>query len=233
MNHDFPDARQHAPATQRNRRPIVEVLRKYLPKSGLVLEIASGTGEHACFFANHLRECQWQPSDMNDLSIHSIEAWRSQIKLPNLYPPTLLDVTASPWTVEQENVSSLPSALEPNPDPELPKSLSTDQIRANLQAIVNINMIHISPWAACEGLFAGAERLLPPGGVLYLYGPFKRDGGHTAPSNAAFDQSLRSRDPEWGVRDLEQVTAVAERHGLSCQTVIPMPANNFSVIFTT
>ena len=226
MNHDFPDARQHAPATQRNRRPIVEVLKDHLPTTGVVLEIASGTGEHACFFANHLPHLQWLPSDINELSLRSIADWRSQIELPNLYPPILLDVTQSPWTIEQESIPIPSPPLAPDP------RLTVPQIRTHIQAIVNINMIHISPWSACEGLFAGAGRILPQGGVLYLYGPFKRDGAHTAPSNAAFDQSLRSRNPEWGIRDLDQVTAVAKEHGLSRQAVIPMPANNFSVIFT-
>ena len=225
MTQDFSDARQHAPATQRNRRPILEVLRQHIPTPGVVLEIASGTGEHACFFANHLPHCQWLPSDTNELSLRSIEAWRRQIDLPNLYPPILLDVTQAPWSIEQENAPIPAPPLEPDP------ALSTTQIRPNIRAIVNINMIHISPWSACEGLFAGAGRLLPEGGVLYLYGPFKRDGQHTAPSNAAFDQSLRSRNAEWGVRDLDVVTAVAQSQGFLRQDVIPMPANNLSVIF--
>ena len=225
MNPDVPNARQHAPATQRNRRPILDVLRRHLLTPGIVLEIASGTGEHACFFANHLPHCQWLPSDTNELSLRSIEAWRSQIALPNLYPPILLDVTTSPWTVEQENVSIASTPLAPD------TSVTTTHICTHLQAIVNINMIHISPWSACEGLFAGAGRLLPEGGVLYLYGPFKREGVHTAPSNEAFDQSLRSRNAEWGVRDLDAVVAIAHSQGLSLQDIIPMPANNFSVIF--
>lgn len=230
MTYDFSDARQHAPATQRNRRPIVEVLETYLPQSGLVLEIASGTGEHACFFANHLSHCQWLPSDINDSALKSIEAWRSSIELPNLYSPILLDVTESTWPVEQESFELSSPTVRPDSEPTA-KPLQ-GSLHAHIQAIVNINMIHISPWSACESLFAGAERLLPPGGILYLYGPFKRDDVHTAPSNAAFDQSLRSRNPKWGIRDLDQVTTVAERHGFSRKTIIPMPANNFSVIFT-
>lgn len=225
MSQHLPDARQYAPATQRNRHAILEVLKQYLPKPGVILEIASGTGEHACFFAEQLAHSQWLPSDTYELALHSIEAWGRQANVPNLYTPLLLDVTQSPWPVETDRPLT---PLVPEADPEAMKTLEPSQING----IVNINMIHISPWAACEGLFAGASRVLTTGGVLYLYGPFMRDGRHTAPSNEAFDRSLRSRNPQWGVRELEAVTEVAQQNGFRRQAVIEMPANNLSVIFS-
>lgn len=213
-----PDLRQYAPATQRNRQPILDILKQYLPTSGTVLEIASGTGEHACFLASHLPHCNWLPTDINPVSLSSIEAWRRQSAPDNLLPPIFLDVRDLPWSVE-----GIP----------LPKPLQdTDFSVGDIRAIACINMIHISPWAACQGLVTGAGRILASGGVLYLYGPYKRNGTHTSPSNAAFDQSLRSRNPEWGVRDLESVVALADAQDLELTHVIAMPANNFSIILT-
>ena len=213
-----PDLRQYAPATQRNRQPILDVLKQHVSTQGTVLEIASGTGEHACFLASHLPHCAWLPTDINPLSLGSIEAWRHQSALDNLLPPILLDVRDLPWSVE---ASPLPKPLQ-----------STNFSLEDVQAIASINMVHISPWEACQGLLAGAGRILPSGGVLYLYGPYKRNGSHTSSSNAAFDQSLRSRNPEWGVRDLEAVVALADAQALDLTTVIDMPANNLSVIFS-
>ena len=206
------EARQHAPATARNRGPILEVLQRVLPPTGTVLEVASGTGEHAVFFAPRLQPRFWQPSDPNPMMRESIEAWRSDLPAQNLGSPLELDVRALLWPVESDEGDRL---LTPEP----------------ITAIVCINMIHISPWDACIGLMAGTGRILPSGGVLYLYGPYKQGGQHTAPSNEFFDETLRSQDPEWGVRDLEEVVALAETHNLKLLETVSMPANNLSVVF--
>ncbi|MBW4555278.1 MAG: DUF938 domain-containing protein [Trichormus sp. ATA11-4-KO1] len=202
------DTRQFAPATQRNREPILEVLLQVLPKNGTILEVASGTGEHAVFFAPRLSPLQWLPSDQNPQLRASIIAWAEQCPSDNLYPPLELDASTPVWPVEED--ASLYSPIV---------------------AIVNINMIHISPWSACLGLMAGAGRILPPGGILYLYGPFKQNGEHTAPSNIAFDQSSRAKNPEWGVRNLEDVVAAASAQNLKLKATYQMPANNLSVVF--
>jgi SAM-dependent methyltransferase len=194
------DPRLHAPSTARNRDPILAVLRRILPASGLVLEIASGTGEHVAHFARALPDLDWQPSDRDDGLFASIVAHGVDLADGNLLPPLCLDAAATDWPV------------------------------AHVDAIVCINMIHIAPWRACEGLMRGSGRILPSGGVLYLYGPYKIGGRHTAESNAAFDESLRARAPEWGVRDLGDVTAVAARHGLVLAETVAMPANNLSVV---
>jgi hypothetical protein len=195
------DPRQYRPHVARNRDPILDVLRRILPPRGLVLEIASGSGEHAVFFATHLSARSWQPSDPDAQALTSIAAHRAASGAANLLPPLLLDVTALPWPVERAD------------------------------AVMCCNMIHIAPWAACEGLIAGAQRVLPVGGILYLYGPYKIDGGHTAPSNEDFDGYLRGQNAAWGIRDLGDVTALAQRHDLALVETVPMPANNFSVIF--
>jgi SAM-dependent methyltransferase len=190
-----------SPAALRNREPILAVLRQHLPEPGEVLEVASGSGEHAAWFAAALPAVTWRPSDRDDASLASIAAWREQAGAANLLEPVRLDAASEPWPVERAD------------------------------AVVCINMIHIAPWAAAEGLMRGAARLLPPAGVLFLYGPFRIGGEHTAPSNAAFDDSLRARDPAWGVRDLDEVTALADANGLSLRTTVAMPANNLSVVF--
>jgi hypothetical protein len=184
------------------------VLLQVLPASGTILEIASGTGEHAIFFAPRLSPRQWLPSDPNPELRASIAAWTAQFPSDNLSPPLELDASQSVWSVEKDA-----DLLSP------------------IVAIVNINMIHISPWSACLGLMAGAGRILPPGGILYLYGPYKQGGEHTAPSNVAFDDSLRSQNPEWGVRNLEDVVAAAKEQNLHLQKIYQMPANNLSVVF--
>ncbi|MGD1866641.1 MAG: DUF938 domain-containing protein [Phormidesmis sp.] len=205
-----PDARQYASATERNREPILAVLKKVLPTSGTVLEIASGTGEHATFMAPRLSHLSWQPSEMNPLLIDSIQAWAAALPAPNLRKPITLDVNVSPWPVERQ-----------------PEHLAAPAVTA----IVSVNMIHISPWESCLQLMAGAERVLPKGGVLYLYGPYKQKGEHTAPSNEAFDEMLKSRNPQWGIRDMETVCETAQQHSLELSQIVPMPANNFSVVF--
>ena len=190
-----------SPSVARNREPILAVLRRVLPVRGIVLEIASGTGEHAIHFAAALPELIWQPTDRDPEARRSIAARRAAAVLPNLLPPLELDAAAPSWPVERAD------------------------------AIVAINMIHIAPWSAAEGLMAGAARLLAPGGILYLYGPYQENGRHTAPSNAAFDASLRARDPEWGVRDVGAVAELAARHGLALAERVAMPANNLSLVF--
>jgi len=207
------DKRQHAPAAERNREPIGEVLTKHLPASGTVLEIASGTGQHAVFFAEQLAPRYWLPSDPNPIARESIASWQAISPRSNLHAPLALDVTQTQW----------PDVVTAWQQQNAPQS--------KLRAIVNINMIHIAPWTACEGLFAGAAQLLTAGDVLYLYGPFKQGGRHTAPSNAAFDRSLQQQNPAWGVRNLEAVCETAQASGFMLQATIPMPANNLSVIF--
>ncbi|MGB3292971.1 MAG: DUF938 domain-containing protein [Phormidesmis sp.] len=204
------DARQYAPATERNRQPILDVLRQALPATGTVLEISSGTGEHITFFAPRLLHLQWIASEPDALLRKSIQAWGEVLPTQNLrLPPLDLDVSRSPWPVER----LIPGLRQP------------------ITAIVNINMIHISAWDMCQHLMAGAERILPSEGVLYLYGPFKREGVHTSPSNEAFDQMLRERNPAWGIRDLAAVSEIARQHSLQLENVVAMPANNFSVTF--
>lgn len=194
------DHRRSAPHVARNAEPITEVLREVLPARGLVLEVASGSGEHALHFAREFPKLLWQPSDPEPAALRSIEAWRAEAGLFNLLPPVSLDVRARDWLV------------------------------AEADAILSINMIHISPWGATEGLMRGATRLLAAGAPLYLYGPYRQAGVETAPSNEAFDESLRSRNEEWGLRDLEDVVAEAEANGFALEQVVPMPANNISVV---
>lgn len=195
------DPRRHAPATLRNRAPIIDVLRGALPSSGTVLEIASGTGEHAVAFAEAFPHLSWHPTDHDPIALASIRAHAAASGLANLRLPLPLDAESAEWPVHR-----------------------TD-------AVLCINMIHIAPWSACSGLLAGAARVLPPHGLLYLYGPFRRDGRHTAESNQRFDRDLRERNPAWGIRDLEEVTALAEANGLDPAQIVNMPANNLSVLF--
>lgn len=196
----MPDA-LFSPAAARNAAPIAELLTRVLPPSGLVLEIASGSGEHAAHFARALPALVWQPSDPDEAARRSIVAHANAAGLANIRSPLAIDATRQPWPVTR------------------------------VDAVVAINMIHIAPWDATIGLMAGAEAALAEGGVLYLYGPFREDGAHTAPSNAAFDSSLRARNASWGVRDIEAVTAAGRAHDLHLVERIAMPANNLSLIF--
>ena len=195
------DHRRSAPHVARNAGPIADVLREVLPARGLVLEVASGTGEHVLHFAREFPKLLWQPSDPEPAALRSIEAWRAESGLFNLLPAIALDARAADWPVREAD------------------------------AIVCINMVHISPWTATAGLLRGAGRLLGPGAPLCLYGPYRRAEVETAPSNEAFDESLRARDPEWGLRDLEEVAGEAEAHGLILDRVVEMPANNISAVF--
>lgn len=209
------DGLQFSPSAERNKEPILQVLQTTLPPTGTVLEIASGSGQHAAYFSAQLRPRHWLPSEVDPNLRRSILAWRSDEPCQELHPPLDLNVLEPSWPVEDDRITRTIGAVELPP----------------INAIININMIHISPWEACLGLMVGAGRILPTDGLLFLYGPFKQNGEHTAPSNAAFDQNLRSRNPKWGVRDLEDVTRVAEQQGLKRAEVIPMPANNLSVVF--
>ena len=195
------DPRRHAPATLRNRDAILSVLQRTLPPEGMLLEIASGTGEHAAYMASRLHgSLRWQPSDGDADSLAGIDAHAAGY--PRILPALLVDATASDWPVKKA------------------------------EALFCANMIHIAPWQASQGLFGGAGRILQAGAPLILYGPFRRHGAHTAPSNEAFDASLKSCDPSWGIRCLDtEVAPLAERHGLAIDEIVAMPANNLSVIF--
>lgn len=194
--------KRHAPATTRNRDAILPVLRAELPPTGMVLEIASGSGEHAVYFARALPALRWLPSDPDPDALRSITAWADAAGLDNLAPPLRLD------------------AAEPDAWPT-----------SRADAMLCINMVHISPWAATLGLLRGAARLLPAGAPLCLYGPFFRDGVPTAPSNIAFDDSLRARNPDWGLRWVQDVEGAARSEGLGLARIVEMPANNLSLIF--
>jgi SAM-dependent methyltransferase len=195
------DGRWFAPAAERNQAPILEVLARELPPSGLVLEIGSGTGQHVARFAKSVPKLTWQPSDPDVAFRRSIEQWIEFEHLANVNLPLALDVRLQPWPI------------------------------AAADAIVCINMVHVAPWAAALALFDGARRVLARDHLLFLYGPFRRAGQHTAPSNAKFDADLRAHDPEWGLRDIEALATVANDTGLILADTIAMPANNFSLIF--
>jgi len=195
------DQKRHAPATLRNRDAILAVLQRVLPLEGVLLEIASGTGEHAAYMASHLPGAlRWQPSDGDADSLASIDA--HAVGNPRILPVVQIDVMAPNWPIKKAD------------------------------ALFCANMIHIAPWQASQGLLAGAGKVLRAGAPLILYGPFRRNAAHTAPSNEAFDASLKSRDPSWGIRCLDtEVVPLAERHGLMIEEIVAMPANNLSVIF--
>ena len=195
--------KQHAPATERNREPLLAVLQQVLPSARSVLEIASGTGQHAVFFARALPHLTWQPTDADATALESIEAWRREEGLRNVLPAQRLDVLQQPW----------------------PETLA-----GPYDALVCINMVHISPWEATQALMQGAARVLGPGGKLVLYGPYLVEGRPTAPSNLAFDASLRERDPRWGLRALEAALAEGAKHGLTRERVVDMPSNNLTVV---
>lgn len=195
------DRKLSAPSADRNRHAALDALRDILPSAGTVLEVASGTGQHAVHFAEHLPGLVWQPSEIDPVFLESIRAWQEDANLPNLLPPLKLDVAAGPWPV------------------------------GPFAAIYCSNMIHISPWEATEGLMAGAGGCLLPGAPLAFYGAYFMEGRPTAPSNLEFDDFLRAQNPAWGVRHLEAVTAEAQKHGLELERVMEMPGNNFVVVY--
>lgn len=193
--------KHRAPATERNREPIAAVLRNVLPERGLVLEVASGSGEHVLHFARLFPGLVWQPSDPDPAARTSIRAWRDEAGLLNLLEPLELNAAASEWPIEAAD------------------------------ALLCVNMIHISPWSATEGLMRGAARVLASGAPMIVYGPYRRTGVVTAPSNEAFDRSLRGRNPLWGLRCLEDVADEAAAYGLGLERVTEMPANNLALVF--
>ena len=193
--------KRHAPATARNRQPILDVLQPRLPAEGVVLEIASGSGEHIVHFAAALPGLVFQPSDPSAEARASIDDWVQGEGLGNVRAALALDAALDVWPIERAD------------------------------AVLCCNMIHIAPWEAAVGLISGAARLLAEGGILYLYGPYRRGGRHTAPSNEAFDRDLRQRNPAWGVRDLEAVAALAAAQGFTSPEIVDMPANNLSLLF--
>lgn len=198
-------AKLFSPSTARNRDPIREAFVKTMPHEGRILEIGGGTGEHAAYLASALPHVEWRTGDPDEAARRSIAAWIADAALPNLLGPHAIDVTQEQWGVED---------------------------LAPFAGVVSINMIHIAPFAAAKGLFAGAGRLLAPGGKLFLYGPFSRNGVHTAPSNEAFDASLKARDARWGVRDLDRDLApLAQQNALRLDALVEMPANNFSAVY--
>ena len=201
IGEELGDGRCLATSAERNKGPILDVLARLLPESGLVLEIGSGTGQHIAHFARAFPRLDWQPSDIDAEMSRSISAWMRQEGLANVREPILLDLQKLPWPV------------------------------AGAQAIVCINVLHVAPWATTRALFVGAREVLCSGACLFLYGPYRREGRHTAPSNERFDAELRAFDPEWGVRDLESVTEVATLAGFVRSEVVDMPANNLSLVF--
>lgn len=205
-----PDGRLDAPAFHRNHRAIWAVLQQFLAgKSGDVIEAGSGTGQHVVDFAGRSPEITWWPSDLNEQHLKSIIAWRAHAGLPNIRPPLRIDLSDSAWCPEMHDGRG----------------------PGELLAVFCANVIHIAPWRVAEGLFAGAGRYLRVDGRLFLYGPFKRDGRHTAVSNAVFDTSLRDRNPEWGVRDIADLERLAANVGLKLIEIAEMPANNLTLVF--
>jgi SAM-dependent methyltransferase len=206
-----PGGRLDAPAFHRNHRPIWAVLERFLRgRAGDVLEAGSGTGQHVVHFAGHTPDIVWWPSDLNEAHLKSVAAWRAHADLANIRAPLEIDLTDPAWDAKLRGAGVPPKLL----------------------AIFCANVIHIAPWRVAEGLMAGAARTLRDDGRLFLYGPFKRGGHHTAVSNAVFDTSLRERDPEWGVRDIGDVEQLATRNGLGLREIVEMPANNLILVFS-
>lgn len=208
--HVEPDGRLDAAAFHRNHAAIWAVLEKFLRgKTGDVIEAGSGTGQHVVCFAGHTPAITWWPSDLNDNHLRSIAAWIAHQNLANVRPPLRVDLSNPEWCAE----------------------MSDGRGPGKLLAVFCANVLHIAPWRVAEGLIAGAARYLQADGRLFLYGPFKRDGKHTALSNAVFDTSLRENNPEWGVRDIQEMTALAQRNGLTLTEIVDMPANNLILAF--
>jgi SAM-dependent methyltransferase len=202
MSYAISMAKGFAPAAERNRQPILDVLRRVLPPAGLVLEVASGTGQHTIFFSEHLPALHWQPTDASSEALQSIGAWVDEAARENLLAPLELDVRSPQWPITKAD------------------------------ALLCINMIHISPWETTEALLQGASQLLAGGSPLVTYGPYRLHGEHTAPSNAAFDQSLRSRNARWGVRDIDDLRELGGRTGFVFEERVSMPANNMILVWT-
>jgi SAM-dependent methyltransferase len=198
---ELTDGRLVSPSAERNKGPITEILRRVLPAQGDVLEVSSGTGQHVLHFAQAMPQIRWQPTEQDADCLRSIASWLAQTTLPNVGAPIYLDVHDEVWPV------------------------------ADVAAVVCINMIHIAPRSAIAALLRGAGNVIAPGGILFLYGPYRRQGRHTSPSNEAFDELLKAANPEWGVRNLEEIALAAAREGLELQETYDMPSNNLAVIF--
>lgn len=218
-------ARRSAPAALRNREPIGDVLANWLPDSGLVLEIASGTGEHAVYFAARFPALIWQPSDIHPDALASIEAAREEAALPNVRPALVVDAATPHWPIDR--AAAVISIKMDSDSCDGPKPAE----KGGFDVVLNLNMVHISPWSAALGLLDGAARVLKRGGALILYGPWLKADIETAPSNVAFDQQLRERDAEWGLRKVEDFEAEAVRRGFVLEQVRQMPANNLMLLF--
>lgn len=193
--------KQHAPQADRNKGPIVDVLKRVLPDSGMALEVGSGTGQHIVHFARQFPGLVWQPSDYDQVSVASIESYRRESRLGNLREPLLLEVRKRMWGHGQ------------------------------LDVVVAVNLVHVTSWSVCEGLFDGARRHLRPSGVLFLYGPFKQNGGFTNPDDAALDTALRGRNADWGLRDIEAVVALGTARNLLVEQAVDLPAGQLGVVF--
>lgn len=193
--------KQHAPQADRSKGPIVDVLRRVLPDYGIVLEIGSGTGQHVMHFARELPGIEWQPSDYDQVAVASVDSYRREARLPNLREPLLLEVRKRTWG------------------------------NGLLDGVLGINLVHVTSWSVCEGLFDGARRHLRPDGVLFLYGPFKQGGGFESAEDEALDAALRARNPDWGLRDLEAVVALGRVRGLIVEQVVDMPGGDLGVVF--
>lgn len=193
--------KQHAPRADRNKGPIVDVLRQVLPNTGIALEVGSGTGQHVVHFARHFPGIEWQPSDYDQVAVASIDSYRREARLGNVREPLLLEVRKRIWGNGQ------------------------------LDAVLAIDLVHMTSWSVCEGLFDGARRHLRPGGVLFLYGPFKQNGGFTSTDNAQLDAALRRRNPDWGLRDLEAVVALGMARDLYVELLTDLPAGQLGVVF--
>ena len=242
-------SRRSAPAALRNREPISDVLENWLPACGKVLEIASGTGEHSVYFAQRFPALDWQPSEIHPDALTSIEAWREASGLRNMLPPLVIDAASGKWVIDQADAIPSVKMKSDNCDDQKSKENSGFDIVVNLKmqsdscdnqktaekggfdVVLNLNMVHISRWSAALGLINGAARILRPGGALILYGPWLQAGVETAPSNLAFDQQLRQRDPEWGLRRVEDFEAVASERGFALEQTRAMPANNLMLLF--
>lgn len=217
--------RRSAPAALRNREPIGEVLSEWLPAAGLILEIASGSGEHAIYFAERFPALQWQPSDVHPDALASIEAWREESQFPNLRVPLTIDAASPKWPIHRAD-----AVLSIKMDSDSCDEQKTAE-KGGFDVVLNLNMVHISPWSAALGLLDGAARVLKRGGALILYGPWLQAGVETAPSNLAFDQQLRERDAQWGLRSVEEFQTEAEQRYFTLSEVRPMPANNLMLLF--
>ena len=234
----LPDSRIVSPSAERNKGPIAEVLMGLLPERGGVLEVSSGTGQHVVHFAQAMPHLRWQPTEYDADNLKSIASWLERAHLSNVNAPILLDVHDEVWPATiaaGDSVAAAGNSVAPAGDSLANRSVANRPVpggSVEVAAVVCLNMIHIAPPSATEALVRGAANILRSGGILFLYGPFRREGRHTSASNEAFDQLLRGRNPDWGVRNLEDVALLATSAGFQLQEIKAMPANNFAVAFS-